>query len=283
MAHSNASIQTPALRTVGNIATGDDKQTEAVIAAGVLPHLGALMRASKKGLRKEAVWTISNITAGTKAQIEAVKSAGILPELVRLLAEGEWEIKKEAMWAVSNYCSGGTKEQIRFLVRASKAMKPLCDCLTITDPKLLVVVLDALFAILKTGSSDGADAKYGETNAYTDMIEDCDGLDKIEELQTHANQKVYEKAVKIIEQFFSEEEAEENGVQGLAPNANTGSFQFDAGGFGGNSFAGVQNGFNFGSPAKAMQQQPAPMSPFQNQQGFGFGAPAAGGPSGFSF
>jgi len=208
MAHSNASIQTPALRTIGNVATGDDKQTDAVVAAGALPHLGALMRSSKKGLRKEAVWTISNITAGSKHQIEAVKCAGIVPELVRLLQEGEWEIKKEALWAVSNYCSGGTKEQIRFLIRASKAMKPLCDCLTITDPKLLVVVLDALYAILKSGDSDASDAKFSEANAFTDMVEDCDGLDKIEELQTHSNTKVYEKAVKIIEQFFSEQEQE---------------------------------------------------------------------------
>jgi hypothetical protein len=45
--------------------------------------------------------------------------------------------------------------------------------------------------------------------------------------------QVYEKAVKIIEQFFSEaDETEENGA--LAPNVNTGgAFQFDASGFGG--------------------------------------------------
>lgn len=266
MTHSSASIQTPALRTVGNIATGDDKQTDAVVAAGALVHLGVLMRSSKKGVRKEAVWTISNITAGTKAQIEAVKGAGLLPELVRLLETGEWEVKKEAVWAVCNYCSGGTKDQIRFLVRGCNAMKPMCDALAFQDVKILQVLLDAFTSICKSGIPDGSDGKFS-TNPYPDMLEECDGLDKIEELQSHSNQKVYEKAVNIIEQFFSEEEQGENMMMGLAPNQSQGgSFQFDAG----NQSFGQQPaaGFNFGSPAP-------------QQGGFSFGAGA--GAAGFSF
>ena len=36
------------------------------------------------------------------------------------------------------------------------------------------------------------------------MIDECQGIDKLEKLQEHKQQSVYEAAVEIIEKFFSE-------------------------------------------------------------------------------
>ncbi|CAM9099156.1 unnamed protein product, partial [Phaeothamnion confervicola] len=105
--HNSASVQTPALRTVGNIVTGDDLQTQVIINFGALPWLLSLLSNSKKGIRKEACWTISNITAGNKEQIQAVMDANIVPPLVQLLSHAEFDIRKEAAWAISNATSGG--------------------------------------------------------------------------------------------------------------------------------------------------------------------------------
>jgi importin subunit alpha-1 len=37
-------------------------------------------------------------------------------------------------------------------------------------------------------------------------LELCGGLDLIEPLQMHANHQIYERAVKILEEYFTEEE-----------------------------------------------------------------------------
>lgn len=75
--HQSPSVLVPALRTVGNIVTGDDMQTQIIINCGALPCLLNLLTTShKKSIKKEACWTISNITAGTKEQIQVGGRSG---------------------------------------------------------------------------------------------------------------------------------------------------------------------------------------------------------------
>jgi importin subunit alpha-6/7 len=62
--HENIAISVPCLRTIGNVVTGDDDQTQYVINAGALEALNALIYHPKKTIRKETCWSLSNITAG---------------------------------------------------------------------------------------------------------------------------------------------------------------------------------------------------------------------------
>jgi len=227
------SVVTPALRTVGNIVTGDDMQTQIIINAQALPRLGALLLSPKKGIRKEACWTISNITAGTQEQIAAVIDATIIPPLVDLLTNAEFDIKKEAAWAISNATSGGSKEQIAFLVNQG-CIKPLCDLLDAKDTRIVTVALEGLENILKMGQQ--VEAQSGE-NTYATYIDGEGGLDKIEALQNHAQTEVYEKAMKIIQKYFGFEEEDNSVAPGID---NGGQFSF------GVPQQQMQGGFNFG-------------------------------------
>lgn len=116
LSHSSFLVQSPALRAVGNIVTGDDAQTQTMISYGCLPRLKALLDAPRKPLRKEACWAISNITAGNREQIEEVISCGIIPDLVKLLNTAEFEVKREAAWAISNAASGGNVRQVSLCI-----------------------------------------------------------------------------------------------------------------------------------------------------------------------
>lgn len=78
-------FQTPALRSIGNIVTGTDEQTQAVLDSGALSMFGDLLRHPKNNIQKETAWTLSNITAGKDTQIQEVINAGLVPCLVDVL------------------------------------------------------------------------------------------------------------------------------------------------------------------------------------------------------
>jgi len=201
--HSDSSVITPALRAVGNIVTGTDTQTQAVLDAGALQAFAKLLGSSKETIRKETCWTISNITAGTKVQIDAVLAANLIPLLIQAVQNGDFRTRKEAAWAISNLTSGGSKQHIEYLVQQG-VIKPLSDLLEVTDAKLIKVVLDASGNLLKAGvQPDGS-------NPVADYFEECGGMEKIEECQSHENEKVYEKALELIETYFGEEDEEED-------------------------------------------------------------------------
>jgi importin subunit alpha-6/7 len=60
--HPSPAVQTPALRTVANIVTGNHLQTQRIINNNALPCLLTLLSSPKKGIRKEACWAIGNVT-----------------------------------------------------------------------------------------------------------------------------------------------------------------------------------------------------------------------------
>jgi len=226
-------VQTPALRTAGNIVTGDDTQTQSVINCGALKQLLALLSSPKKGIRKEACWTISNITAGTREQIQAVMDENIVPPLVHLLQTAEFDIKKEAAWSISNATSGGSPEQIKYLV-SQGCIKPLCDLLTCNDPRLVTVALEGIENVLKAGELEAQNG--ATTNPYTTFVDEAEGLDKLESLQNHQNEDVYKKAVHILETHFGLDDDED---EQLAPETTTEGFVFQQQGM-------PQQGFQFG-------------------------------------
>ena len=225
LTHASTSVQTPALRSVGNIVTGDDVQTQIIINNGALAALLSLLGSTKDGIRKEACWTISNVTAGNSTQIQAVIDAGIIPPLIHLLSNGDFKTRKEACWAISNATSGGLQkpEQIRYLVQQG-CIKPLCELLSCPDNKIIQVALDGLENILKVGEMDkeaSENAADQSINRYALFIEEAGGMEKIHDCQNNVNEEIYMKAYNIIEKYFSDEE-DAGEIENVAPQQGQG-------------------------------------------------------------
>eukprot|EP01094_Clydonella_sp_ATCC50884_P018178 TRINITY_DN3314_c0_g1_i1.p1 TRINITY_DN3314_c0_g1~~TRINITY_DN3314_c0_g1_i1.p1 ORF type:complete len:532 (+),score=243.82 TRINITY_DN3314_c0_g1_i1:62-1657(+) len=237
--HPSVGVQTPALRVVGNIVTGDDLQTQCMINFQVLPRLKTLLLTStKKGIRKEACWTISNITAGTAEQIEEVIKADLIPVLIEQLnsATAEFDIRKEAAWAIANATSSGTPDQIHYLV-SEGCLPALCSLLDAPDSRIIAVALEGLGNLLEFGAKRRAHPS--EVNEYVLILERCGGIDAIEQLEEHSNPVLYDKAVFLIERYCGV--AEED--QGTLPERAGDGSSF---GFGSGAATGDEKSFGGG-------------------------------------
>jgi hypothetical protein len=230
LGHQMPKVQTPALRAVGNIVTGSDKQTQLVIQCGALPLLLPLLVSPKRGIRKEACWAISNITAGNEEQIESIITSNLIPSLISLLAKDEFNVQKEATWAISNITNNGKAKHMHYLVQQG-VLPPMIEMLKCSDPKIVMVALEGVENILKVGES-------GEGNKYAEIVEECGGLDQIEGLQRHDNEDIYKKSVQILKNYFESEEEEEE--VSLAPKASSQQFTF------GSNDSSSKFDFNFG-------------------------------------
>ena len=79
--HSSLSIAVGALRTLGNLVTGDDTYTIEVINAGALHQLNLLLNNPKPAMRREAAWAISNFTASSSNVLNYILNTDILEKL----------------------------------------------------------------------------------------------------------------------------------------------------------------------------------------------------------
>uniref|UniRef100_A0A3Q4GCA2 Importin subunit alpha n=1 Tax=Neolamprologus brichardi TaxID=32507 RepID=A0A3Q4GCA2_NEOBR len=228
LSHQEVKVQTAALRAVGNIVTGTDEQTQVVLNCDALSHFPALLTHPKEKINKEAVWFLSNITAGNQQQVQAVIDAKLVPMIIHLLDKGDFGTQKEAAWAISNLTISGRKDQVAHLIE-KQVIPPFCNLLTVKDAQVVQVVLDGLSNILKMADD--------EAETIANLIEECGGLEKVEQLQNHENEDIYKLAYEIIDQFFSSDDIDED--TNLVPEAIQG------GTYGFNSANVPAEGFQF--------------------------------------
>jgi importin subunit alpha-1 len=213
---NKAQLISPSLRILGNFVSGTEQQTQAVIDAGALGAAMTTLQSSKKTLRKEMCWMLSNIAAGTQDQISTlVKTVGVVERLVAFAIDADWETRKEAIWAISNVLTGGSDGQVAHLV-GQGAIAAMASVLDIpSEGRMVIVALDAIDNILTVSERKGY--------SYGLLFDECGGIEKVETLQTHNDQKIYEKAIEILDRYFGEDDAED---ENLAPAFNGNSFAF---------------------------------------------------------
>ena len=112
----------------------------------------------------------------------------------------------------------------------------MCDLLVCPDARIITVCLEGLENILKVGEAEKNLGTTGDVNLYAQLIDEAEGLEKIENLQSHDNTEIYEKAVKVLETYWLEEDDEQLPVgdtpqsgldfAGNAPAVPSGGFSF---------------------------------------------------------
>ena len=189
------SVQFPALRIVGNIASGREDQTEHVIC--LVPFLRSLLHSSNLSIQKETAWICSNIASGSLSQVQSLLNEGILKAFIDLLPGAAEEIQREMLFGLGN-ASLMNNPEIQLYLCENGVFPALVHTLKHGSPSLIYAALDVIKALLCTESEC-------EHAKFTIAFEACGGLEELEGLQFHGNPQVYEKALRLLEKHFETE------------------------------------------------------------------------------
>lgn len=107
---------------------------------------------------------------------------------------------------LSNATDSKQPDLVRRLL-ALGILEPLCNMLKKSDTRLLNIALDAIDNILATGLKTPT---HDLRNPHAVLFDEIGGLDKLEELQGHPNQGIYERTIILMEKYFGLEEDEDD-------------------------------------------------------------------------
>lgn len=200
----------PIIRMLGNIVTGTDEATDAVLSQGFLSFFQSIFYGyeNKKlpRIRKEMCWLLSNVTAGTPAQVRYVVESDLVNLLIDAVSRYELYVRREACYAIMNilhFCSKNPEYLQRLLDnQVVQALQSHLEAVS-NAPEMQAHILDAVRYALEAGEK--IRAKLGENPVVQIMI-DCKIVDEIEELQDTHNTVVVQKAYNIIVDFFEGED-----------------------------------------------------------------------------
>lgn len=99
---------------------------------------------------------------------------------------------------MTNFTSGANSDQLSVLLRCG-VLPSFCKLLGAKDAKTVAIVLDGINNILSRAMD------IGELDRVAIMIEECGGVDQLEALLKHDAEELYQKALKIIENYFQNE------------------------------------------------------------------------------
>eukprot|EP00871_Galdieria_phlegrea_P001415 jgi/Galph1/2274/GphlegSOOS_G919.1 len=204
-------VQSAALQVIGNVACGDDRQTQIIIECNALPCLKVLLSSPEKGIRKECCWIISNITESAH-QVEDVIEADILPSLIQLIDNNDAACREDASWVLYNITANFDESQIQYLVEkggivsfcnlldSTKELDVFWKCCSTISSIALKGLRNILFVGEQLARSQGK--RY---NPYAALVVECNGVEKIEMLAQSSNMELVRRATSIIQTFFGTE------------------------------------------------------------------------------
>ncbi|KAJ8907342.1 hypothetical protein NDN08_007456 [Rhodosorus marinus] len=208
------SVQSAALQVIGNIACGDDRQTQVIIDCNVLPSLRALLTCDERSIRKECCWIISNISESAH-QVQDVIDAGILPYLLRLLESQDAACREDATWVLYNVTANRDEKQIDYLAEQG-CVRALCSLLSCTKEldvnwkgcgTIAEVALKGLRNVLAVGEFV-AHQTGRRLNKYAAVVVNSYGVERVEALTHNSNFDIRMRARALLTSFFGAESIE---------------------------------------------------------------------------
>lgn len=209
MDYKSTMVVAPALRTIGNIVTGNDIQTNVVLQCDALSALDNLLESENDMIRKESAWAMSNIFAGTVEQVKKpleevddgngnkVPRYQIVTKLLSMMmSDSHPKARKEAAWAITNLITNGKPEDMQLVMIDYDGLRAIMSFLkmdvlnlgqirnkgnTKSAETMGHLAHNILTALHQTVLPAGANMGY-DYNIFSQRIQEVAGTDVFEQL-----------------------------------------------------------------------------------------------------
>lgn len=198
LAHKEQEAQLAALIVIRNITATSDETAQIALDEHVLSQMPGFLKHPSQEIRREAIGLMENVFAGNENQVKTVIDANLLPLLIDNMREGEDRTRKDVVWAILNLSWSADICHLAALINAG-VIEPLCGLLASDDTNVIISILEVLRVFLASESCHNQ-------NVFN-LIEECDGWERLESLQNHDNVDIYNKVNMILERYLHGEES----------------------------------------------------------------------------
>jgi len=129
-----------------------------------------------------------------------------MERVVKLAVSSNYQVRKEAIWTLANVVISGKDRNVQCLVQVD-GIRGLCAGLELSrESKLLLTALEAFEKLMDIDEACGRN--------YRLIMEEYGGIERLEDLQLHPNDDVYEKAnssirrMKLMRKLFHDRKME---------------------------------------------------------------------------
>lgn len=216
------------------VAAGTPSQVEQVLRSPLLATVIERLENDEFDVKKEAAWVLANMLHGYASDATAYNAQrattlvqlGCIPGMVKMLA---------VCFARPPTAFRTSRHPTHRLPIARHLAAPTTHAHTlaplaahsppqVNDAAMQKLMLEAVDTLLAAGETL-AKTKPGAENPFVVPFDEADGIDKLEALQSHHNEEIYEKAVGLLERYFGEDDDDD---ENLLPNTQGNGFTFAA-------------------------------------------------------
>jgi len=192
--HDSHLIREKALKVVANLSYSDEVYTRYLIDNKLLDYLAMLLDSEKSKIVQDALLIISNVAAN-KAYSVVVTGMQLFKVVMKKVASHDREIRNEALIAV-RVCLQSRESVVGVIEK--DLIDDIVAIIRFSDPETIFNALELLETILKLAAKEGLPAALN-------VFYESGGVEALDRLQSHPNEKIYNKALEIYHEFIEDQ------------------------------------------------------------------------------
>ncbi|OMJ81352.1 hypothetical protein SteCoe_18206 [Stentor coeruleus] len=192
------------LKIMGGLCFSRDGVTQAFLDKGMALDIKTALYSKYNKVKKEAIWALGNLCAETHKELYYIIKEGILEIIIKYAQYESPSIRSECVWVLCNSSVVCNLEQALYLIQLGLIEALISMLKEQIESNIILQGLSNLIdkCLKNTQTID-------ENNILIKALENCGGIEAIEKCTKNKNEKISERAMRILE-TIEKQECEEN-------------------------------------------------------------------------